>query len=77
MGTKREQAQQLCKDFLRMQKGRVFDPIQAVNEMAERWGVRVDWHEMSDALEYMVDMTLEADRITKSADGFWAYMIVY
>ena len=48
----RRQQRQLCIDYLSyVAKGARVDPIGATMAMLERWGVRVDWHEMSAALE--------------------------
>lgn len=49
------QVQQLCKDFLRMQKGRSFDPITASRKMREYWGINLDWHEFIETFEYLVN----------------------
>jgi len=50
----RQQTQQICKDFLRYCcKGQRMDGISAMRAMDDRWGVRVDYHEMGDALEYL------------------------
>ena len=45
--------QQVCKDFLRMQKGAELDAMEAARLMNDVWGIRVDWHEMSYALDYL------------------------
>jgi len=45
--------QQVCKDFLRMQKGVELDAMIAARLMNDVWGIRVDWHEMSYALDYL------------------------
>ena len=67
-------AQQLCKDFLRMKKGAVLDAIQASQMLHEHWGIRVDWHELGDALEYLV-RSREAERTGTGPDGLTMYFI--
>jgi hypothetical protein len=54
--------QELCRDFLGMQGGRALDAIEAANAMNERWGIRVDWHEMAYALDEL-ERRGEATRI--------------
>ena len=46
-------AKQVCKDFLRMQKGAELDAMEASHLMVEVWDIRVDWHEMAEALDYL------------------------
>ena len=45
--------QQVCKDFLRLQKGVELDAMMASQLMSELWGIKVDWHEMAYALDYL------------------------
>jgi hypothetical protein len=48
----RRQQRQLCLDYLtHVAKGARVDSMGAAIAMQTRWGVRVDWHEMSAALE--------------------------
>lgn len=65
---------QVCKDFLRMQHGVEVDPIKAAMLMLEIWGIRVDWHEMSDALEYLANAK-DATRTGRTRDGMSKYII--
>ena len=44
---------ELCKDFLEMQGGCTLDCIKAARLMNERWGIKVDHHEMAYALDYL------------------------
>lgn len=48
--------QALCKDFVRLHlqdKLVPYDPIQASVYMNNVWGIRLDWHEMSMALDIL------------------------
>jgi len=64
--------QKVCRDFLRMQKGRELDAIQAARLMKEVWGISVDHHEMSYALDQLRN-SKEAS-ITRPG-GFAVYII--
>ena len=64
--------QQVCKDFLRMQKGRELDAMEAMRLMSDVWGIKVDHHEMSYALDYL-HRTGDA-KLTK-VGGFQRYLI--
>ena len=66
--------QQLCKDFLRMRKGTEVEAMQASQLMNQHWGILVDWHEMSDALEYLV-RSWEARREGTGPDGLTMYFL--
>jgi hypothetical protein len=73
MNTK--QTRRLCRDFLEMWKGKVFDAPSAASLMRELWGVRVDWHEMAYALDEMDGCGL-ADRTgERGPDGMTRYII--
>jgi hypothetical protein len=65
-------AQQLCRDFLRMQKGKLLDAMQARRAMTEHWGLTLDWHEFATALDHMASCG-EAT-ITKPG-GYVEYLI--
>ena len=71
--TKR-QVQKMCADFLRARSGSIYEAIQAASAMLREWGVRVDWHEMSDALDAM-ESRGEASRSSYGADGLVEYVI--
>jgi len=66
---------QVCKDFLRMHKGMTFDAIAAMQHMEQVWDIRVDWHEMSYALDEL-DHKGEAERVfVKGHDRMATYTI--
>jgi len=49
-----EKRQDLCRTFIAYKMlGEVTDPIQAARSLFATWGIRVDWHDMSDALSYL------------------------
>ena len=64
--------QQVCKDFLRMQTGRELDAMEAARLIDDVWDIKVDWHEMSYALDYLYN-SKEADCV--QAGGFCRYII--
>lgn len=66
--------QQLCKDFLRLNKGTIVDPIQAARMMDRRWGIKVDWHEMAYALDWLRS-SQEATITGYTNSGFTQYII--
>ena len=66
---------QVCKDFLRMYcKGQEIEAIQASMKMDNVWGIRVDWHEMGDALEALC-AAFEAERTGMSTERLALYLI--
>lgn len=66
---------QVCKDFVRMYcKGQEVEAIQASMKMDNVWGMRVDWHEMGDALEAL-EAAFEAERTGATGEGFALYLI--
>ena len=65
---------QLCRDFLRARRGQEFEAIQAASAMYSEWGIKVDWHEMSDALESLVRDN-EAARCGTGPDRLTVYRI--
>ena len=53
--TVRKQQQQLVLDYLSYAcKGARVDPLGAAIALNERYGIRVDWHEVSAVLENMI-----------------------
>ena len=66
--------QQVCKDFLRRKKGVVMDAMIASRMMRDEWGIDVDWHEMSHALDYL-SRSLEATPTGARRDGIIEYII--
>ena len=66
--------QQVCKDFLRLHKGSTFDAMEASWMMMEHWGIKIDWHEMADALQYLLSSN-EADHASKGFDRQQRYTI--
>ena len=68
------QIQQVCKDFLRMRRGAIFDGVSAAQMLNEHWGIKVDWHEMSYALDYL-ERSQEAERTGIPRDGMITYII--
>jgi len=63
---------QVCKDFLRMQKGREFDAIEAARFMSDVWGIRVDWHDMGYALD---ELHRTGEATLTQPGGFCRYII--
>ena len=57
-----------------MRKGVELDAIKASQLLYEDWGIRIDWHEMSDALEYLV-RSKEACRTETGPYGLPMYLI--
>ena len=64
--------QQVCKDFLRMQKGREFDAMEAMRLMNDTWGIKVDHHEMSYALD---ELHRHEEATLTKIGGFQRYII--
>ena len=71
---KAQQRQRICKDFLRMQHGAALDAMQASAMMRKVWGIKIDHHEFTDALEYLVQ-NQEATRTGTGPDRFTTYLI--
>ena len=46
-----QKTNQMIRDFLRMQRGRTLDGILASRLMNDIWGIKIDWHEFSSALD--------------------------
>ncbi len=44
---------QIIKDFVRMKKGMVLDPLLVMRMMQEEWDLMFDWHEASIVLDNM------------------------
>ena len=71
----KKQTQQLCRDFLQYKKkGVVVEPIMASQMMNDDWGVYVDWHEMSEALEFLAECS-QATRTGTTIERLTAYLI--
>ena len=68
------QKRQICRAFLELQKGSVLDAMEAMLRMSDQWGVRVDWHEFSDALDEMVRYDM-ATVVGLGAGRFVEYLI--
>lgn len=66
--------QQVCKDFLRRKTGAVVDAMIASRMIQDEWGIVVDWHEMSYALDYL-NRSLEATPTGVRHDGMIEYII--
>ena len=74
MQSRQQQAQQ-CRDFIRAHmRGQRTEGIACTMAMQEAHGIRVDWHMMSDALEYLAG-TGEAKRDGFGPDRMAAYVI--
>jgi len=52
MATARQE-HRMVSDFLRLHRGETLDAIKAMNQMAELWGVKVDWHVFATELDAM------------------------
>ena len=74
MASTRMKTQQMCRDFLKLWCSDEVEAIQASIRMQEVWGVRVDWHEMGDALEWMT-RNGSAERTGTSRTGLALYII--
>lgn len=66
--------QQLIRDFLRMQTDTLLDPIMASLGMRDVWGISIDWHEFTEALEYLV-RSGDAEHAGHSSDRMSLYLI--
>ena len=65
----------VCKDFIRHYcKGQVVDSIQASLQLEDVWGLKVDWHEMTNALEALTQSD-EAERSGEGPDRHAYYLI--
>lgn len=65
---------QLCKDFIRLQKGKTLDAFQASIEMINVWGIGIDWHEFSFALDEL-SRTNEVTQTGHTAGGACVYLV--
>jgi hypothetical protein len=68
-------SQALCRDFIRLHmKGKVaYDPIQASVYMHQQWGIKLDWHEMSMALDSL-NTKGEVKVVAHNRDGMCRYV---
>ena len=61
--------------FLRSKKGVVLEAVMAAQMIREEWGVQADWHEMSEALEHLVQ-TREAEATGQTRERFITYLVL-
>jgi len=72
-----EKRQDLCRTFIAYKMlGEVTDPIQAARSLFATWGIRVDWHDMSDALCALSSFG-KATQTGKFYDGIAEYIVNY
>jgi hypothetical protein len=48
-----QQEKRIVSDFIRLHRGETLDAIKAMNQMAELWGVKIDWHVFAAELASM------------------------
>jgi hypothetical protein len=61
--------------WLATMAGHVMDPIQASNWFEDDCGIRFDWHDFSDDLEYLVHQG-QAERTGVGSDRMTNYLIL-
>jgi hypothetical protein len=67
--------QDLCQSFITLALvGQLTDPVKAKNSLFARWGIRVDWHDMSDALCALSSFG-KATQTGKFYDGIAEYIV--
>ena len=70
------QTQQMCRDFLLEHcRGQTLEAIQAATDLRDRWGIRVGWPQMSDALEAL-EQEGKAVRVGTGADRMATYRVL-
>jgi len=57
-----------------MEKGSILDAPAASYKMFDLWGIKVDWHEFSEAMDAMT-RTGEAAEVGQTRDGRITYLI--
>ena len=71
----RRQRELLCKDFVRMYcKCQEVDAITVTCKLREWWGVDIDWHEMTNALESM-EQHQGVERTGTSGERMAVYLV--